>query len=312
MWLLSPFGSILMILPPYLSNGDTIALVAPARKVTTEEMQPAIDFFSANGFKVTTGESLYKQCNQFAGEDELRSQDLQQAISDPAVKAILFARGGYGTARIIDQVNLLPLKSNPKWLIGFSDLTVIHCQVNKMGVATLHSPMAINIPKLNQKIKNELINALTGKLPCYKINESVLSDLNRTGKTEGILTGGNLSVIYSLLGTPSEPDTENTILFIEDLDEYLYHVDRMMLCLKRSGKLKNLNGLIVGSFSDMKDNAVPFGKTAEEIISEHVSEYDYPVMFGFPAGHSNNNRPVILGANARLNVSLDSELSYAL
>lgn len=297
-----------MITPSSLKQGDTVAIVATARKVSPEEMQPAIDILNNWGLEVVLGKNLYHQQNQYSGSDEERLEDFQNALNDENIKAILFARGGYGTVRIIDQINFLKFKKNPKWLIGFSDATVIHSHVHShYGIQTIHAPMAVNFSKTPQETLMKLKNVLTGVN--FKFQNSNFS-LNKKGNAKGLIIGGNLSLLYALNNTPSDIDTRDKILFIEDLDEYLYHIDRMMLNLKQSGKLKHLKGLIVGGMTEMKDNAVPFGKTAEEIISEHIAEYDYPVCFNFPAGHIPNNNPLIFGKDAELIVEDDVSLKF--
>jgi muramoyltetrapeptide carboxypeptidase len=298
--------------PAHLKKGDTVAIVSTARKISLEEIQPAIDELTRWGLKVVFGKNLFKQQNQFAGNDEERLKDFRNALDDKNIKAILFARGGYGTVRIIDDVDWNGLKKNPKWLIGFSDITVIHFHVlQNCGVETLHAPMAFNFKSASKESISSLKSILFGENVLHTIPENILSDFNRHGKAKGILTGGNLSILNALNGTPSDIDYSGKILFIEDLDEYLYHIDRMMLTLKRAGKLKSLAGLIVGGMNDMKDNTVPFGKTAEEIICESVAEYSYPVCFGFPAGHIRDNRPLIFGREVELNVSEEISLNFS-
>jgi len=300
-----------MITSPFLKSGDTIAIVSTARKVSEEEMKPAVELLNSWGLKVVYGKNLFNSLNQFAGTDEDRRADFQSALDDFSVRAILFARGGYGTVRIIDKINWDGFSKNPKWLIGFSDVTVTHCHVHThFGIETLHSPMAFNLPKSTNAVKKKLQEVLFGGKLQYEIEENIYSDINRNGEATGELVGGNLSIIYSLLGSNSLIDTAGKILFLEDLDEYLYHIDRIMFALKRAGKLYKLAGLIVGGMNDMKDNKVRFNKTAEEIISEAVAEYNYPVLYGFPAGHIRNNHPLILGRKVSLIVDGNSKLSF--
>lgn len=288
-----------LISPPFLVKGDTIVLIATARKISEAELEPAITELKKWGLNVELGANIFKKRHQFAGTDLQRANDLQWAIDHPNAKAILIARGGYGTIRIIDKVRLKNLRQNPKWLIGYSDVTVIHSELNLLGIESLHATMPVNFKKSKNALTS-LHNALFGK----KINYPIKTNpLNRIGIGEGEIVGGNLSMLYALSGTDSDLHTKNKILFIEDLDEYLYHIDRMMMQLKRSGKLKKLKGLIVGGMSDMKDNAIPFGKNAEEIILDAVAEYDYPVCFGFPAGHIKENYAFYLGKKAKLTVN---------
>lgn len=288
-------------LPPYLQAGDTIGIVAPARKVSEEEMAPAIKFLEDAGLQVSLGNHIFSSDNQFGGTDKERATDFQSMLDAPEVKAILCARGGYGSVRIIDRLDFSTFMRQPKWVCGFSDITVFHSHIHThCHIATLHSTLAFNIAKNTAAANGTLLEALFGK----KITHVCPSHpLNRTGNTTGEIVGGNLSMLYSLLGSPSDINTDGKILFIEDLDEYLYHIDRMMMNLKRNGKLAHLAGLIVGALSDMHDNTIPFGKTAEEIVAEHCAEYDYPVCFGLPAGHINDNRAIIFGQQVTLDVN---------
>ena len=301
-----------MIRPDYLKTGDTVIIVSTARKVLKSEIKPAIDLLTSWGLNVQTGKNLYKSYNQFSGTDEERSGDLQRALNSKA-QAILFARGGYGTARIIDSIDWKRLIKNPKWLIGFSDLTVIHTHVQRhCAIQTFHAPMALNLSSLNASCLGVYKETLFGNALRYSSSrqQPLLEKLNRKGKAKGRLIGGNLSVLASIIGSASDMETEGKILFLEDLDEYFYHIDRMMVNLKRNGKLKGLAGLIVGGMSEMKDNPIPFGKSAEEIIYDAVAEYSYPVVYGFPAGHIPNNYPLIMGSEVTLNVSDKMELTF--
>ncbi len=289
--------------PTYLNPGDKIAIVAPARKISMEELQPAVDVLTSWGYEVVFGDNLFNEFNQYSGSDEERTLDFQNALDADDIKAIICARGGYGTLRIIDKLDFTKFINNPKWIIGYSDVTVLHSHINKnYSIETLHATMPVNFPKdgsINQSLASLQI-ALQGKSLSYCIENHAL---NRNGITSGKLCGGNLSILYALTASVSDIDTKDKILFIEDLDEYLYHIDRMMLNLKRSGKLANLAGLIVGGMSEMRDNTIPFGMTAEEIIIEAVAEYDYPVCFNFPAGHISDNNALIMGRNVYLNVA---------
>ena len=304
-----------MITPPYLKNGDKVAIIATARKVTKEEMQPAINILTEWGLQVVEGKNLYKQQNQFAGSDAERLEDLQSVLDDNEIKAVLFARGGYGTMRIIPDLLYSKFKKSPKWLVGFSDLTSLHLYLSDLGYVTLHAPMAFNFPKTPAEVLNKVKDALFGKDISYEIPNY---NLNRVGSARGIITGGNLSLIYAECAGDPEVDFDDKILFIEDLDEYLYHIDRMMVSIKSTSRLSHIAGLIVGAMNDMRDNTKafgfqtdnPFGKTAEEIIMEHVAEYDYPVCFNFPAGHITNNNPLIFGREVELVVGEKVELKY--
>lgn len=296
-----------LISPPYLKPGDCVGIVAPARKISAEELSPAISQLETWGLNVKLGKNIYAAFNQFAGTDDERAADMQQMLDDKEVKAIISARGGYGAVRIIDKLNFTQFCKNPKWIAGFSDITVFHNHIQThFGIQTLHNTMAFNFGK--DAASTELLKkALSGEVNEYIINAQ---PNNKTGKGAGILCGGNLSLLYALAGTPSDIDTKGKILFLEDLDEYLYHIDRMMMQLKRSGKLANLSGLVIGDFSEMKDNTIPFGKTAEEIILESVAEYNYPVCFGFPAGHGVRNYPLYMGRKAELEVDEKTGLRF--
>lgn len=292
-----------MLTPPYLKTGDAIGIAATARKISEAEIQPAIQLIEKRGFKVKLAPNIFLSDNQYAGTDLQRTQGFQQLLDDTEIKAILCARGGYGTVRIIDKLDFSSFLKNPKWIAGYSDVTVLHSHIHSnFNTETLHSTMPLNFPAdgSSNEATETFFNALKGERLEYKIASH---SFNRTGKTSAILTGGNLSILYSLNGTLSDIDTGDKILFIEDLDEYLYHIDRMMQNLKRSGKLEHLKGLIVGGMSDMNDNTIPFGKNAEEIIRDTVSEYDYPVCFDFPAGHNGNNHALTLGREVELDVS---------
>ncbi len=290
-----------MKLPPSLKKGDTIGIAATARKISREELQTALQLFESVGLQVVLAPNLFAINHQFAGTDQQKADDFNALLANPQIKAIVCARGGYGTVRMVDLVHWDLLKQQPKWIIGYSDITVLHSHIhNHLGIATLHATMPLGMDAANPQkaeAQNSLCAAIMGALPQF---DMPTHPLNKTGDAKGIITGGNLSVLYSLLGSASFPDTEGKILFLEDLDEYLYHIDRMMMGLKRAGKLKNLAALVVGGMSDMRDNAVPFGKTAEEIIADVVAEYNYPVYFNFPAGHIDRNLALPLGITATL------------
>jgi muramoyltetrapeptide carboxypeptidase len=293
--------------PPFLKQGNTIGIVAPARKVSAEELAPAIKVLENWGLKIKTGKNIFSIQNQFAGSDAQRIADYQDMLDDTEVKAIIAARGGYGSVRIIDELNFSCFKKNPKWIIGYSDVTVMHSHIHtNIGIETLHATMPISFNKDAESLAL-LKKALFGEELSYSISST---PLNRKGESKGVLVGGNLSLLYALAVTPSDIDTKGKILFLEDLDEYLYHIDRMMMQLKRSGKLSGLKGLVIGDLSDMKDNTIPFGKTAEEIILDAVKEYNYPVCFGFPAGHGIKNYPLYLGREVELSVKEKTSLKF--
>lgn len=296
---------------PLLIENDQVAVVATAKAFDYKQLSIGIQVLKDWGLKVKTGPNIKKKYYQFAGTDEQRLRDFQNLLDDPDIKAIFFARGGYGTSRIIDDIDFTRFKKHPKWLIGFSDLTVVHLLVNRLGYPTIHGPMPLTFLKPGGKkalleLKNMLFNQ-PGELRVRK------HKLNRLGKVSAEITGGNLSIISTMIGTNGDSDFKGKILFLEDIGEYLYHIDRMMVHLKRAGKLKNLAGLIVGQFSDMKDNKPGFGKSVEGIILDAVKENDYPVAFNFPCGHENNNQPIIFEKKAILNITPEgSSLSYSL
>lgn len=284
-----------MSVPPYLNPGDTVALAAPARKISQAEILPAERWLKSVGFNVFYDDRLFAEEHQFAGSDEVRAQYFQELLDRDEIKAIWCVRGGYGSARIIDKLDFSHFRQHPKWVCGYSDITVFHSHVQQnFQTATLHATMPINVTEENTQTPavQSFLAALTGKPLTYEIAPHPLS---RQKEFSGILTGGNLSMLYSLVGSPSDIDTTDKVLFIEDLDEYLYHIDRMMLNLKRSGKLTSIKALLVGHLSDMHDNTVPFGKTAEEIVADHCRDLDIPLIFNIPAGHLPDNRAFRMG-----------------
>ena len=291
------------IIPPYLKPGDTIGLVCPAGYMPTEKYQTCIETLSNWGFKVVIGKTPGHQFNYFSGTDCERLQDLQQMMNDKNIKAILCARGGYGTGRIIDRLDFKKFEKSTKWLIGFSDITILQSHLfSNYKIASLHAPMAaaFNDEEYKNKYVQSLRDALIGRKADYSVEGN---PFNQKGKASGILVGGNLSLLVNIIGTPSDIKTKNKILFIEEVGEYIYTADRMMYQLKRSGKLNHLKGLIIGRFSDMKDTTIPFGKTIEEAIKDLVKEYDYPVCFGFPVSHDKENYALKIGVKYKLNVS---------
>jgi muramoyltetrapeptide carboxypeptidase len=291
-----------MTYPPPLKPNDTIGITCPARKMTAEELAPAIALFESWGYQVKIGSTVGGECDQFSGTDEERAADMQQLLDDPTVKAIVSARGGYGNVRIVDKLDWTRFKQNPKWLVGYSDSTVLHAHLQKLGFASLHAPMPLGFKTNTPEALDSIRTALSGKALAYTVAPH---EYNRMGIAEGELIGGNLSVLVSISGSASDIDTKGKILFLEDLDEYLYHIDRMMNQLDRSGKLEHLAGLVIGGMSDMRDNAIPFGKDAYQIVQERVSKYGYPVCYGFPAGHIDDNRTLIMGAKHKLEVTAD-------
>lgn len=303
-----------MITPAYLKPGDAIAVVATARWVTKDELKPAKAILESWGMDVQFGKNLFKQDNYFAGNDAERLADLQEALNNKNIKAVLFARGGYGTSRLVDEIDWKKFVKDPKWLIGYSDITVLQNHIEKnFEIESLHAPMCMNLPKLNHAALGIFRETMMGHSLAYASGKqnAALEKLQRKGKAQGIFTGGNLSMLYASLGTPSEIDTKGKILFIEDIDEYLYHIDRMMTAMKRAGKFSEIEGLIVGGMTDMKDTDISFGKTAEEIILSFVQEYKFPVSFGFPAGHIPNNIPLIMGRLCEFEVAEKVQLTFS-
>lgn len=288
-----------MIFPPNLKKGDTVAIVATARKNIEDNLQPAISWLKSWGLEVVIGKTIGLDNNQLAGTDEQRAADFQTMMDNPNIKAIWCVRGGYGTVRMIDLLDFTKFKQSPKWIIGFSDVTVFHSHLNTMGYASIHGIMPVS-SKASEEAKETLRKALFGEpleyaIPCVS--------MNRYGDAKGELVGGNLSILYSLFGSNSAIDCTDKILFIEDLDEYLYHIDRMMINLKRNGCLENLKGIIIGGMTKMRDNDIPWGKTALEIIDDVTKKYNIPVLFNFPAGHMADNRALIFGKQVFLEVN---------
>lgn len=289
--------------PPLLQKGDIVALVATARKHTENLLEPAQKLLESWGLRVRLGTTVGLEYHQLAGTDTERAQDFQNQCDDPEVKAIWCVRGGYGTVRMLDYVDFSKLKMDPKWIIGYSDITVFHAHLLSIGLQSIHGFMAFDALKVTEEAKNSLQLALFEKKLKYEIPTH---HLNRLGNSEGIIIGGNVSVLYSLLGSVSAPDFQDKILFLEDLDEYLYHMDRMLMNLKRCGVFNKINGLVVGGMTQMHDSTIPWGKNIQEIIYEHVSDYNFPVAFEFPAGHILDNRAIIMGATVQLSVSESS------
>ena len=286
--------------PNYLKKGDTIGIISPARHINKKQVEPTIAWLEKYGLKVQLGTNMFNILDQMAGSDSDKISDFQGFIDNPNIQAILCSRGGYGSVRILDQINFQPIIDQKKWILGYSDVTAIHSHIQaNYGFPTLHCSMPINITGSNDlqetASKQSLIDALFGKDLSYPLPDN---SLNKYGKASGRLIRGNHSMLYSLCGSKSDISTDGSILFLEDLDEYLYHIDRMMMNLKRTGKLHALSALIVGGMSDMNDNPIPFGKNAQQIISDHTKDYDYPVYFGLDAGHTQPNLSLRLGMNA--------------
>jgi muramoyltetrapeptide carboxypeptidase len=290
------------IRPEYLKSGDEVAMISPAFAIDESKVMEAVKFLEGWGLKIRLGRNVFGKEGPFAGTEEERLSDLRIMTSDKKIKAIFFSRGGYGMLKIIDKVDFSVLRRHPKWYIGFSDITVLHLWLNKIhNIASVHGEMPLNYS--NAEKSTETFTSLHGALFGDLQDIEWKGDFIRPGNAEGEVTGGNLSLIYSLIGTPAEPETKGRILFIEDVGEYYYHLDRMLTSLKLSGKLKDLSALVVGGMNKMEETSLPWGKSPEQIISAIVSEYSYPVFFNFPAGHINDNRAFYIGMKAK--ISLD-------
>ena len=299
-------------IPPYLKQGDTIGMVCPAGYMPFEKAQTCIRILREWGFKVKVGKTLGNQHNYFSGTDKERLDDLQGMLDDMEVKAILCGRGGYGLSRIIDQIDFNAFTQNPKWIIGFSDITILHAHINsQLRIATLHAPMAAAFN--DNGFENEYVQSLRQVIEGINYKYACSPHpLNKLGQADGELIGGNLSILAHLIGSRSAyTHTEGKILFLEDVDEYLYNIDRLLIQLKRNGLLDNLSGLILGGFTDLKDTTIPFGEDVYAIIHHHLRNYGYPVCFDFPVGHQTNNYALKVGAVHQLNVLPDRvELLY--
>lgn len=292
------------IIPPYLKPGDTIGITCPAGYFCLDDVQPAKSALELWGYKVKLGKTVGGQYYTYSGTDEERAADLQDMLDDPGIKTILFGRGGYGCIRIIDRINFNQFYLHPKWLCGYSDITVIHSFVQaQLHIPTLHAEMCIDLKYgTTDESAMTIQRAFRGDKLSYTVDGNVL---NKKGWGEGLLIGGNLSLLVAQIGSDADLDTDGKILFIEDVHEYLYQIDSMMWTLKRAGKLAFLAGLAVGGMTRIQQDITdpPFGQTAYEIISDKVKEYNYPVCFGFPAGHEFNNFAVRLGMIHRLSIT---------
>lgn len=293
----------MITIPPYLKNGDTIAITCPAGYMAADKAAACIEVLRQQGYKVVVGKTLGSSSQTyFSGTDKERLDELQSFLDDKHINAILFGRGGYGTGRIIDRINFKKFAQHPKWLIGFSDITILHSHLyTNYKIVSMHAPMAaaFNDDGFNNEYTGSLLAALRGEKANYKV---AASSNNRLGTAKGKLIGGNLSLLANATGTPSDLKTKNCILFLEDIGEQLYNIDRMLYQIKRSGKLESLAGLIIGGFTDLKDTDRPFGKDIYQIISELVAEYDYPVCYDFPVSHNKENYALKVGMKYKLTV----------
>jgi len=289
-----------LTLPPWLSDGDLISIVSPASWIEEKPVLEAVKMLEASGFRVRTGDHVFTRNGPFAGTDNERISDMQQVVDDPEVRAVICSRGGYGMSRIIDRLDFTALKRHPKWFIGYSDITSLHLWLNNVcGVVSLHAEMPLNYsgPDCSPLSYESMVKALRGE------PEPVSWNAAREGSftVQGPVTGGNISLIYSMNGTPAQPDTEGAILFIEEIGEPLYHLDRMLISMRMTGMLKNLSALIVGGMEKITEGEHVFNQTVEEVVMNVAGAYGYPVLFNFPAGHISDNRPLYMGRRAILN-----------
>ncbi len=290
--------------PPFLKSGDEVAIVSPAFAIDSEKIESAVSLLEEWGLKVYVGKNALRQVGPFAGTDDERLRDFQEATNNKNIKAVFCSRGGYGILRIIDRIDFSPLQRSPKWYIGYSDITILHTWLTeKYSLVSIHGEMPLNYnnPDKTPGTMDSLYKALFEGCPPLEWS----GEFMRAKNTQGEITGGNLSLIYSLMGTAGEPKTEGRILFIEDIGEYKYHLDRMMTSLKLAGKFKDLTALVVGGMNEMTETKIPWGKSPEAIISDVVKGYKFPVLFGFPAGHINNNHAFYIGSNAKIEINGD-------
>ena len=297
-----------LIQPPYLKAGDTVAIVAPSGilKSREGEVQQAVALLKSWGLHAVVGKHVFSKADHFAGTDDERCADLQNAMDDPKISAIWCARGGYGTVRILDKLNYTEFKKNPKWIIGYSDITALHNQVHNEGFQSLHALMCVSLTKDLNDIKETVAtfkSAIFGKPENYTLKGS---RYNKVGETSGELVGGNLTMLHTMLGSETSIDTSGKILFIEEIGEYKYHIDRMLQSLKRAGYFDNLKGLVVGDMTKMRKNTTLWGTSVEQLILDALEDYDFPIAFNMPAGHEKDNRALVLGRMVDLKVTKES------
>lgn len=293
-----------MVSPPFLKAGDTVGIAAPGKKIGLQDVEAAATIINAWGMSVVLSNNLQSDAHGYlAGSDKERLDDFQQLLDDNEIKAIICARGGYGTTRILDQIDFSPMLQNPKWIVGFSDITALHLRLNKLGVESIHGTMPVFFSRADSSSSVEsLRDALSGR---RNLISAIPNRNNRNGIATGQVIGGNLSLIADSIGTSSDPDTKGKILVLEEIDEYTYKIDRMLTHLKRSGKLDDLAGLVIGHMTDIKEPELPFGQVIEEIVREKTARQKYPVAFNFPIGHENPNVAWVHGSTMTLNVTVD-------
>jgi len=301
-----------LIRPEYLKAGDTVAIVAPSGilKNRDREVQQAVDLLKEWGLNAIVGEHVFSKADHFAGTDEERCEDLQKAMDDPTISAIWCARGGYGTVRILDKLDYTKLKENPKWIIGYSDITALHNQLHNQGFESLHALMCVSLTQDITEVQESVDTfkaALFGNPPNYDLEGS---KYNREGEAKGQLIGGNLTILHTMLGSDTSLDTSGKILFIEEIGEYKYHIDRMLQSMKRAGYFENLNGLVVGDMSKLRKNTTLWGTSVEQLILDALAEYDFPIAFNMPAGHEDDNRALVLGRTVELKVGKEKSSLY--
>ncbi|MFD2542695.1 LD-carboxypeptidase [Lacinutrix gracilariae] len=293
-----------LIQPDYLKAGDTVAIVAPSGilKNRNSEVEQAVNLLKSWNLNVVVGDHVFSKDNHFAGTDAERCEDFQKALDDPTISAVWSARGGYGTVRILDKLDYTKFKQNPKWIIGYSDITALHNQVHNQGFESLHAIMCVSLPKDLSEIKESIASfkdALFGKPIAYTLKGSAY---NKIGKVTAPIVGGNLTILHTMLGSNTSIDTSGKILFIEEIGEYKYHIDRMLQSLKRAGYFENCKGVLVGDMSKMRKNTTLWGTSVEQLVLDALAEYDFPIVFNMPAGHEEDNRALILGRNATITV----------
>lgn len=291
-----------MVIPPYLKAGDKIGIAAPGRKISVEDFKAAENIIASWGVEVVTARNLFSSAHGYmAGSDTERLNDLQDFIDDPEIKAIICARGGYGTTRILDDIDFSILQQQPKWIVGFSDITAMHLRLAKLGISSIHATMPVLFSRSDS---SPSVESLWAVLRGTKPEISALPDrMNQYGKATGQLIGGNLSLVADAIGTLNDPDTKGKILVLEEVDEYTYKIDRMLMHLIRSGKMDGLAGLVIGHMTDIKEPELPFGQSVKEVILEKVSRFGYPISFNFPIGHENPNLAWVHGALMTLTVT---------